>query len=484
MHAMLWAFCALFPRCFTGKNNDSSSAKPYSRQSRRFPALHRSAASLLLFACGCLALLIVSGCGSVAAGPSSPQTTVAGSNSSGSTSGTLVVSPSAVSFGSVAVGQTANATVSVTNSGTSSVQITQISLTGQSFSIPGQSNGSVTVAGGGTYQLSLQFAPTAAGPATGSLTLSSNAANGATQVVSLTGTGTDASTPATAALSALSCTNASLTGAGTDACTVGLNAAAPTGGLTVNLSSSDPAVTLPSTVTVPAGSSSASFTATAATVSAATSVTLTASAGGVTETDALQLNPASTGGTSTPALAVNATRVSFGTVNVNATATQTLTLTASGGSVTVNSVTATGAGFSMPGLTTPFTLQAGATKQLNVQFAPTGATSYTGQVSIASNASGSPITVTLTGTGQAASYEVDLTWTAPSSSTDTVTGYHIYRQLSGGSSQQLGSTSGESTTSYTDSSVQEGDTYAYYVVSVDASGNESTPSNTYTANIP
>ncbi|HUD14317.1 MAG TPA: choice-of-anchor D domain-containing protein [Terracidiphilus sp.] len=94
-----------------------------------------------------------------------------------------------------------------------------------------------------------------------------------------------------ALLSAFSCTSVSLTGAGTDACTVTLNAAAPSGGLAVSLSSSSLAATVPATVTVPANATSVGFMTTVSSVGTAQPVTLTAVGGGVSETVALQLNP-------------------------------------------------------------------------------------------------------------------------------------------------------------------------------------------------
>jgi large repetitive protein len=93
-----------------------------------------------------------------------------------------------------------------------------------------------------------------------------------------------------ALLSAFSCTSASMTGSGTDACTVTLNAAAPSGGLAVSLSSSNLAATVPATVTVPASATSMGFVTTVSSVGTAQPVTLTAVGGGVSETVALQLN--------------------------------------------------------------------------------------------------------------------------------------------------------------------------------------------------
>ena len=93
-------------------------------------------------------------------------------------------------------------------------------------------------------------------------------------------------------------------------------------------------------------------------------------------------------------------------------------------------------------------------------------------------------TIALSGTGQALTYEVDLTWTAPSSSTGPVAGYRVYRATNGASTYQLITSSLDSSTAYADSTVASGTNYTYYVVSVDGSGNESAPSNTWEALIP
>jgi len=97
--------------------------------------------------------------------------------------------------------------------------------------------------------------------------------------------------------------------------------------------------------------------------------------------------------------------------------------------------------------------------------------------------------VSLTGTGVSSStaYEVQLNWDAPSSSTDPVNGYNVYRAPSGSTSyQQLNtSTLPLNPTSYTDNyNIEDGQTYDYIVESVDAEGNTSVPSNMATATIP
>jgi len=100
----------------------------------------------------------------------------------------LVASANSLSFGSVSLGQTSGASVSLRNESTAAVQISQVSLTGP-FSVMGQSGMPVTIASGGTYAVSLQFTPTSVGAATGSLTLTTNSTSG-NPVVSLSGTGT------------------------------------------------------------------------------------------------------------------------------------------------------------------------------------------------------------------------------------------------------------------------------------------------------
>jgi hypothetical protein len=326
--------------------------------------------------------------------------------------------------------------------------------------------------------LSVHFEPTAIGAVTGQLSITSNDNWGdPTAVVNLSGTG---ATATTAVLSALSCSSASMTGSGTDACKVTLDAAAPTGGLNVNLASSNAAVKVPATVTVAANATSATFTATVASVTSAQKVTLTASAGGVSETFALQLNV----GASVPTLSVNATSIAFGSVGLYEPATQPLTLTSSGSAaVTISTATLTGTGFTMSGVTFPVTLNPGQSATLTVEFDPTTAGAVTGKLTLTSNSSsGSTTTVSLSGTGTAP--QVELVWTAPSSSSDPIAGYNIFRSTGGSSSYELLNSSVDSQTSYVDTTVQPKVTYDYVVRSVDKSGVESAPSNTTSVAVP
>jgi hypothetical protein len=460
----------------------------------------------------------------------------------------------------------ASTSVSLVNQGWAPVKVSQVSVSGQAFSISGGSALPISVAPGAKYTFNVNFSPTSTGTAAGQLTIASNAWGNGTIVAGLSGTGTSAST---AALTSLSCTSSSMTGAGTDSCSVTLNAAAPSGGFAVSLASNNSAVTVPASVAVAAGSTTASFTATVSAVSTAQTVTLTASANGVAKTFALQLGPSvpvlsaltcasgsMTGagtdsctvtlnaaapsggfavslasnnsavvvpasvtvaagattasftatvssvstaqtvtltasansvaktfalqlGTGVATLSVNATTIAFGNVNLNTAATQSVTLSSTGtAAVTVNAATVSGTGFTISGGAFPVTLNPNQTATLTVQFDPTTAMAFTGQVTITSNSSkGSSAVVTLSGTGAAVSYQVGLSWSAPASSPDPVAGYNVYRSPSGATSYQQLNTTVLTQTTYVDTGVLNGQTYDYIVESVDAAGVSSSPSN-------
>ena len=354
-----------------------------------------------------------------------------------------------------------------------------MTIAGQAFSVSGGVNLPVTVAAGGAYSFNVNFSPASPGAATGQLTIISDSAANGTLVVGLSGTGTTTGASDTTALSALNCTSSSMTGAGTDSCTVTLNAAAATGGFTVSLASSDSAVTVPSSVTVGAGASRASFTATVAAVSTAQTATLTASACSSSVRFALQLSAAA------PELNVGTSSIAFGDVPLNTVVTQGIQLTVSGTSaITLSGATVSGAGFSISGLSFPLTITDGQAVTLEVEFDPTTAGAATGQVTITSNSSTGVTVISLSGAGETSSYEVNLGWDAPSSSSDPVAGYNVYRSANGGTSYQQLNASTIGGTTYVDTTVQADATYDYMVESVDASGVTSAPSNIASVTIP
>lgn len=122
----------------------------------------------------------------------------------------------------------------------------------------------------------------------------------------------------------LSCVPAILGQSGASTCTVGLTGNAPAGGVTnVTLSSSSPALTVPASVTIPAGQSSATFTATASNVSSNQQATVTATFGGssltttVTVTNAVQTGYIGVFYDSTPPSPCPANLTTLCTVNSN-----------------------------------------------------------------------------------------------------------------------------------------------------------------------
>ena len=387
-------------------------------------------------------------------------------------SGVLSVGATSIAFGGLALNAAATQAVTLSSTGTVAVTVTSATVAGTGFTVSGASF-PLVLTPGQTATLNVQFKPVTAGAATGQLTVASNSAQGSL-VVSMSGTGTAVPT-----LNAISCSQASMSSAGTDACTATLTSAAPTGGMSIQLASNKTTVTVPASVTVPAGSTSVGFSATVTAVSSSQTVTLTATSGSASATFALQLLPAGSG-----TLSVNATSISFGGVVINSIATQSITLSSTGTSAAiVTSATVTGAGFTVSGASFPLTLNPSQTATLNVQFKPTTSGAKSGQLTIASTAlsSGSAV-VSLSGTGQP--HQVDLTWSAPNSSSDPVAGYRIYRAASGSSSYQLLNSSINTQTSFIDSACNGATAYQYYVTSVDASGAESVPSNTASVTIP
>jgi hypothetical protein len=149
----------------------------------------------------------------------------------------------------------------------------------------------------------------------------------------------------------------------------------------------------------------------------------------------------------------------------------------------VSGASTSGSGFSVSGSTFPITLNPGQTANLTLQFDPTTAGSATGQLTVTSNSSTNPTAVIgLSGTG--ALRQVDLSWTAPTGSSDPVVGYNVYRAPTGTSSFQLLNPTQNPQTAFADTTVQGGQTYDYVVKSVDSSNTESAPSNTTTVSVP
>ena len=114
--------------------------------------------------------------------------------------------------------------------------------------------------------------------------------------------------------------------------------------------------------------------------------------------------PLSGTGTTLPGLLqASYSSISFGSVQVGNSSAQSETLNNSGdSSVNITQANLTGSAFSVNGLSLPVTVIPGQSFTFNVVFAPNTAGSVTGSISVVSDASNSPLTISLLGTGSSA----------------------------------------------------------------------------------
>lgn len=328
-----------------------------------------------------------------------------------SVSAALSISSVSLAFGNTVVKTAASRSLTLTSTGAGALTISAATISGSGFSFSGPTF-PMTLASGQSATLTVSFNPALSGAAAGTLSISSSAASNSTTAVSLSGTGVPA-------VSSVACNNTTLVSSATSSCIATLNAAAPTGGQAVTLSSNNAAATAPSSITIPAGSSNASFTVTGSAVTSEQAVTLTASANGISKSVALEVVPAIS------TLGVSASSVAFGNVVLDKTATATVTLTSTGTMpVKATTETLSGSGFTVSGGTFPATLSPGQSLTITLRFAPIAAGAVTGQLVISSNSStGSPTVVNLTGAG-----------VNPTTSTT----YYLAPQASGGNDSNSG----------------------------------------------
>lgn len=188
----------------------------------------------------------------------------------------------------------------------------------------------------------------------------------------------------------------------------------------------------------------------------------------------------------TPQISITPSSIEFGNVNLNTQSTQSVSVNSTGtANLQITAITLAGPYFTLTAPTLPLTLTPGQQASISVTFDPTSAGSDSGTLSIISNATSSSVaSVSITGVANTVSYSVNLSWFAPTSSADPIVGYNVYRGVTAsGVYERLNAAVITSSTAYTDSSVAQG-VWDYIVRSVDAQGNESLPSNVFTATIP
>jgi hypothetical protein len=324
-------------------------------------------------------------------------------------------SPTSLGFGSRAVGTSSAAqTVTLTNSGNAALTITAIALNGSNAGDYGQTNtcpvSPATLAAGANCAISVTFTPTATGSRTANLSVTDNA-GGSPQTVPLTGSGT---------APAVTLTPTSLTFASQ---TVGTTSAAKTATLT-NSGTAPLAITGIAVAGANAGDFAQTNTCplSPATlgVNATCTISVTFSPGasgsrsaGVSIADNAANTPQSlglsgTGSSPAPAVTLTPPSLSFGSQQVGTSSSaQSTTIQNTGTApLTISAIATTGtnaADYTQSNNcpTSPSMLAVNATCTISVIFGPTAAGTRTAAVSMTDNASNSPQTIALTGTGTA-----------------------------------------------------------------------------------
>ena len=314
----------------------------------------------------------------------------------GVTPGQLALSPATVNFANVQVGTNQSQSVTLTNTGGSTVNVTQYTVSGTGFSSSGLTL-PLALAAGQSANFSISFAPQSAGAANGNVAVVSDGANPSLNLP-LSGTGVTAgsltSNPTGIDFGSVVVSHSqqvmeTLTNSGGESVTV---SQATVTGIGFSLSG----LTLPLTLTAGQSTSFNVSFSPQATGSVNGNLAVTSNASNAT------LNIALTGnGLAAGSLSASPSSLSFGNVQVGNPQTLSETLINAGGSsVTITQATVTGAGLSITGLNLPLTLTAGqSSPSFNVVFTPQAAGAVNGSLSIASNATNPTLTIPLSGTG-------------------------------------------------------------------------------------
>ena len=405
-------------------------------------------------------------------------TTASSASSTSSQSYLLSASASSLNFSNTLVGSSASQTIVLTNTGTASVNLSQVGITGAGFSVSGFT-GAMTLAAGQSFSLTVSFAPATAGRATGSLNVVSSATNSPT-TISLSGNGVQPQIsviPASVSFGNVTVGMANtqmlvISNSGTASLSVTQAALTGTGfsfsGLTLPLS-------IP-----PGGSSTFTVSFTPASASSFSGyLTLVSN----TSNSPLLVTLAGIGASPVTQLTASPSSLSFGSITTGTSGMQSVTLTNTGNSsVSVSQISISGAGFSAAGSALPVTLAAGQSASFSVTFAPTTAGNFSGSVAVSSNATNSPLAISLSGTGAAAvSHSVTLNWIPGSSS---YMGFNVYRGAQPGGPYNKVNSALISAESFFDTNVASGQTYYYVATELDSTGTESSYSSEVSAIIP
>lgn len=316
------------------------------------------------------------------------------SNSQSAQPGSLTALPASVSFGNVQVGTSQSSTDTLSNTGGSSLTITQSTISGAGFSTTGLTL-PLTLSVGQSVTFDVVFNPQATGSVSGSLALT-NSSSSTPLSIPLTGTAVAAGS-LTVSPTSISFGNQqigigqtqteTLKNSGGENVTISAATSSGTGfsytGLTLPLTLVPNQSTTFGVVFTPASAGAANGNLSITLSGSSTTVDVALSGTGVT--------PATL--TATPS------SLAFSNVTVGQNSSQTETVKNTGGlNATVSAATVSGTGFSISGITAPLTLTPGQSVSFSVTFAPTSTTTSNGSVLIGSNATNPALSIALSGT--------------------------------------------------------------------------------------
>jgi len=388
-------------------------------------------------------------------------------------SGNLALASASLDFGDVTPGTSKSLTLTATNSGNKSVNISGASVSTKFFALTSPLF-PVSLAAGQSTTFSILFTPNAAAKFSAALSISSDASDG-TQTVSLSGAGSGllALNPSSEAFGSVivgATKSQVVTITNGDSSSVSISQ--------VSVDSPAFSITGISTPVTVGASQSTTFTVTfAPTSSGSVSGTVTITSNAPNPTSSMAVS--GTGVTTTVGqLGVSPTTLPLGNVVVGSSGTATGTLTAIGASVTVTAASTNNSVFTIGGFSLPHAMAAGQSANFTITFSPLTSGAASATLTFASNAQPSTTTEALTGTGTAApTHSVALSWNA--SSSQNISGYNIYRASYTTSCGSFSKINGvlDTSTLYTDPSVTNGSAYCYATTAVDSSNVESGYSN-------
>jgi len=300
-----------------------------------------------------------------------------------------------LAFGSQIVNtKSASQSVSLTNTGTASLNISSITPS-KDYSQSNTCGTSVTA--NNSCTITVTFQPTVTGTDNGTIIISDNASGGS-QTITLTGSGAASAPVASLSTTSLNFGSQTVnTSSGSQPVTLTNTGNASLTGISVAASGDYSATTCPSSLSPTAACKiNVTFMPTA-TGTRSGAVTINDNAAGSPQT--VTLTGTGTGSAATT-LSLSPTSLSFGSQSVGTTSsTKRVTLYNTGSAtLSIASIVATG-DFSQTN-NCGGSVSMGSSCRIRVSFKPTATGTRTGSIAITDNASGSPQTVSLTGTGR------------------------------------------------------------------------------------